>query len=165
MNPDRTGKIQKLGRLRWVLRVAVLGTGVGIGCTIGLGLYTFYYAKGASYLTNDSKACNNCHIMNEQYDGWLKGSHRAVANCNDCHAPHSFIGKYLTKASNGFWHSYAFTTGFFHEPIRISDRNRRITEATCRHCHAEIVHAIDFSLDSQKPISCVQCHQGVGHAH
>jgi cytochrome c nitrite reductase small subunit len=60
--------------------------GVSIGMAIGLGVYTFVYAKGASYLTNNPASCANCHIMNEQYDGWLKSSHRAVATCNDCHA-------------------------------------------------------------------------------
>jgi cytochrome c nitrite reductase small subunit len=38
--------------------------------------------------------------MNEQYEGWMKSSHRAVATCNDCHMPSNFLGKYATKASN-----------------------------------------------------------------
>jgi len=76
-----------------------------VGLILGLGVYTFGYAKGWSYLTNDSRACANCHVMNEQYDGWLKGSHRSVAVCNDCHVPHDFIGKYWTKTRNGMVHS------------------------------------------------------------
>ena len=95
-----------------------------VGIALGLGAYTFAYAKGWSYLTNDPRACANCHVMNEQYDGWLKGSHRSVAVCNDCHMPHDFVGKYVTKARNGFWHSYYFTLGGFHEPIQITARNR-----------------------------------------
>ena len=81
-----------------------------LGMALGLGAYTFAYAKGWSYMTNDPRACANCHVMNEQYDGWLKSSHRSVAVCNDCHVPHNFVGKYVTKATNGFWHSYYFTT-------------------------------------------------------
>jgi cytochrome c nitrite reductase small subunit len=84
--------------------------GIAIGVVVGLGVYTFVYAKGASYLMNDPASCVNCHIMNEQYDGWLKSSHRAVATCNDCHMPANFLGKYATKASNGFWHSFYFTS-------------------------------------------------------
>ena len=80
-----------------------------MGATIGIGGYTFIYAKGASYLGHDSSACANCHIMRDQYDGWIKGSHRAVAECNDCHAAHDLLGKYSTKAINGFRHSLAFT--------------------------------------------------------
>ena len=103
-----------------------------LGVAVGLGLYTFVYAKGWSYLTNDPKACANCHVMNEQYDGWLKGSHRSVAVCNDCHVPHNLVGKYYTKARNGFWHSFYFTTQTFHEPIRATPGSRRVTEAACR---------------------------------
>ena len=54
--------------------------GIAIGMAIGLGVYTFVYAKGASYLTNNPASCANCHVMNEQYEGWLKSSHRAVAS-------------------------------------------------------------------------------------
>jgi cytochrome c nitrite reductase small subunit len=97
--------------------------GIAIGLAVGLGVYTFVYAKGASYLMNDPASCANCHIMKEQYDGWLKSSHRAVATCNDCHTPANFLGKYATKASNGFCHSFYFTTGGFHEPIQIKKRN------------------------------------------
>ncbi len=75
------------------------------GLTLGLGIFTFVYAKGGAYLTNDPAACANCHVMQEQYQGWLKGSHRSAAVCNDCHAPAGFIGKYATKAINGYFHS------------------------------------------------------------
>ena len=44
-----------------------------------LGVYTFAYARGWSYLTDNPAACANCHVMREQFDGWLKSSHRAVA--------------------------------------------------------------------------------------
>jgi cytochrome c nitrite reductase small subunit len=67
------------------------------GLVAGLGAYTFIYAKGYSYMTNDPKACNNCHIMNEQFDGWAKSSHKKVAACNDCHTPHDFFGNTLRK--------------------------------------------------------------------
>jgi cytochrome c nitrite reductase small subunit len=46
----------------------LLIAGVVFGLLVGLGLYTFVYAQGASYLTNDPAACVNCHVMNEQYN-------------------------------------------------------------------------------------------------
>ena len=64
-----------------------------LGVTFGLGAYTFAYAKGWSYVTDNSAACANCHIMNEQYDGWTKSSHRSVAVCNDCHVPARLPGQ------------------------------------------------------------------------
>jgi len=103
--------------------------------------------------------------MREQYDGWLKSAHRAVATCNDCHTPASFLGKYGAKASNGFWHSFYFTTGSFHEPIQIKDRNLKITEQACQKCHTEITQAIagSHTAGDGGSVSCVRCHRSVGH--
>jgi cytochrome c nitrite reductase small subunit len=36
------------------------------GLFLGLGAYTFLYAKGYSYLTNNPAACANCHVMQGQ---------------------------------------------------------------------------------------------------
>ena len=135
-----------------------------VGVALGLGAYTFAYAKGWSYLTNDPRACANCHVMNEQYDGWLKGSHRSVAVCNDCHVPHSVAAKYWTKARNGFWHSYYFTTGGFPEPIQASARSREIAESACLHCHEAVVQAMGTPAHAgSREISCIRCHGSVGH--
>jgi len=135
-----------------------------LGVTLGLGAYTFAYAKGWSYVTDNSAACANCHIMTEQYDGWTKSSHRSVAVCNDCHVPHDFLGKYATKARNGFWHSYYFTTGNFPEPIRATPRSRSIAETNCRRCHEPVVEAMGTPAHAgSREISCVRCHGSVGH--
>jgi cytochrome c nitrite reductase small subunit len=164
-----------MARMRpWALAAAIL-----IGTAAGLGAFTFGYARGYSYLTNDPAACANCHIMWEHHDAWAKGSHHAVATCNDCHTPHNLVGKYIVKARNGFWHSFYFTTGTYPDPIRITARNHEVTEHACRYCHAEITEAIDHgpgtvsSGDGQaaadggghssEPISCVRCHRYVGH--
>jgi cytochrome c nitrite reductase small subunit len=142
-----------------------LGVSVAIGVAVGIGGFTFAYAKGASYMTDDPAACANCHVMNDQYSGWLKSSHHTVAVCNDCHTPHGFVGKYTAKALNGWHHSVAFTSGNFHEPIQIGPRNRAVTEQRCRTCHQTIVQAIDAHApaDSGKELSCIRCHSDVGH--
>ena len=147
----------------------------------GLGLFTFGYARGYSYLTNDPDACANCHIMREHHDAWRKGSHHAVATCNDCHTPHSLAAKYVVKARNGFWHSFYFTVGGYPDPLRITGRNREVTEHACRYCHAEITEAIDHGPGTigasngagggassplpgaAQPLSCIHCHRHVGH--
>lgn len=133
------------------------------GAAVGLGGYTFLYAKGASYLTNDPAACANCHVMEPYFAGWVKSPHRAVAVCNDCHTPPGLVPKYRTKAANGFWHSYAFTTGRFHEPLRIKPGNRRVTELACRKCHAELTAAIEGPHRPGQEIACLRCHDQVGH--
>jgi cytochrome c nitrite reductase small subunit len=149
----------------YLFRLIVMG--VGLGLAVGVGLFTFWYGKGASYLSNDPASCANCHIMNDQYNGWQKSSHKAVATCNDCHTPPDMVGKYSTKAWNGFWHSYYFTLGGFHEPIQITERNRQIAEQSCRTCHETMVHSITVSESSAaaEKVSCIACHRNVGHMH
>src|SRR5215467_7465745 len=143
----------------------LLGIGIAlvVGSAIGIGGYTFVYAKGASYLSNDPRSCANCHIMQDHLDGWIKSSHRSAATCNDCHTPAGLIPKYFTKADHGFFHSLAFTTGNFHEPIQMKERSRRVTEGACRRCHQDIVHDIEVVQTAGGTISCLRCHSNVGH--
>lgn len=145
---------------RWALAAAVVA-----GMVTGLGLFTFGYARGYSYLTNDPDACANCHIMREHHDAWMKASHHAVATCNDCHTPHTPVAKYVVKARNGFWHSFYFTVGGYPDPLRITGSNRDVTEQACRYCHEAITEAIDHSATggAAEPLSCVRCHRYVGH--
>jgi len=154
------------GSLRPQTRVTVLLATVialVLGAAGGLGSFTFVYAKGASYLGNDPNACANCHVMTDHLDGWYKSSHRSVATCNDCHTPAGFVPKYLTKAEHGFFHSLAFTTGEFHDPIQIKERSRRVTENSCRKCHSDIVRDIDTAPAHGGSVSCIRCHASVGH--
>ena len=146
-----------------ILKIAILGSALGLAA--GVGIYTFAYAKGWAYMTDNPAACANCHVMNQQYDGWIKSSHRGVAVCNDCHTPAGFVGKYSTKARNGFWHSYYFTTGGFEDNIRITPRSLEIAEESCRKCHQEVTSSIDAhaELKGSGQISCIRCHKSVGH--
>ncbi len=145
--------------------VVPLLLGIPLGLALGVGLYTFVYAKGAAYMTNDPKACANCHVMEEQYEGWMKSSHRHVAVCNDCHTPPGLVPKYFTKALNGFNHSLAFTTGRFPDRIQITGRNHSVTEASCIKCHEDITDGINGVRHSDAKVTCIQCHLSVGHAH
>lgn len=147
------------------MKAAVLLLALPLSVALGVGLYTFTYAKGGSYLTNDPRACANCHIMDDYYNAWVKGSHRSVAVCNDCHTPKGLVPKYVTKASNGFWHSFAFTTQRFPEHLRIKSHNREITEKRCRSCHQAIVDAIEPAMSHRqvRTLACTKCHGDVGH--
>ena len=143
--------------------VLILAIVVGLGA--GVGAYTFVYARGYSYVTNDPQACANCHIMRAHYDAWTRASHRSVAVCNDCHTPPGLVPKYMTKAQNGFWHSFYFTTGRFPDPIQITPRNHDITELACRKCHADVTASIDplHASTPQGGLQCTKCHNEVGH--
>lgn len=137
---------------------------VGVGALGGIGLYTFRFAEGLSYLSNDPKACMNCHVMREHYDSWVKSSHRLAATCNDCHVPHSFPEKYFTKMDNGWHHSKAFTLQNFREPIRIRRSNLLTLQHNCVHCHAAQVGDIAGHRDVEEGTArCTDCHRSVGH--
>lgn len=155
MGARRTEPRTLVGRL-------ALATAALLGAGAGLGAVTFVYGEGASYLVDNPASCANCHVMQAHYDGWLASSHKDVATCNDCHlSPHP-IGKWVTKADNGFFHSLAFTTGQFPDPIRIKPRNRAVTQAACLKCHADVFHP---SGAADPSLLCVHCHTDVGHAH
>ncbi|MFO7180470.1 MAG: cytochrome c nitrite reductase small subunit [Pseudomonadota bacterium] len=152
-------------RGRGAARALIVALVVMTGIALGLGTTTFVYAEGASYLVDSPKACANCHVMNEQFEGWQASSHHGVATCNDCHAPHDdVVGKLWVKATNGFWHSFYFTTGTFHDPIRITPRNRAVTQGACRSCHGAIVENIDAHPFGEE-LDCIGCHRSVGHLH
>ena len=102
--------------------------------------------------------------MRPQLDSWVKSSHHSVATCNDCHLPHDDIGKWLTKADNGFFHSLAFTTLDFPEPIQIKPRNRRVTQGACLACHADYVQHLLPAQAGGHMVICAHCHGDVGHA-
>jgi len=134
-----------------------------IGGVVGLGLFTFTFAQGASYFSDDPTSCVNCHIMRDQYDGWNHGSHTNVATCNDCHTPHtSMVAKYAVKGLNGFRHSAAFTLGNFHEPIRITTLNYNVARGSCLYCHEAITAEMNH-VGSDEPTDCLLCHARVGH--
>ena len=147
-------------RSRTLIVAAVL-----LGGCLGVGAFTFRYAEGLAYMSNDPKVCINCHIMNDEYEAWAKSGHHHVAVCNDCHTPHTLVGKYTTKAINGWNHSKAFTLQNFHEPIQITARNQGILQENCIRCHREFVHEaiIAPSGSDEAAPYCVRCHRTVGH--
>ena len=135
-----------------------------LGLLAGIGGFTFLYAEGLSYMSDNPEVCANCHIMQPQYDSWQKASHHTVATCVDCHLPHGFIRKYLAKAENGYHHSRAFTFQDFHEPIMIQAKASRILQENCLQCHGALVHRqIARAGDPTDEVRCVHCHSSVGH--
>ena len=153
-------------KARWRVGVgrAALALAVLLGVLMGLGLYTFTYGKGFSYFSTDPRACVNCHIMQDQFNSWQKGTHHHAAKCIECHLPHDFVPKMIAKTDNGWRHSKAFTLQDFHEPIQITPRNAEILQENCVRCHGEFVHNLTRgSTTAEDAVKCVQCHRGVGH--
>ena len=142
----------------------ILALVCALGVPVGVGGFTFIYAKGFSYLSSDPKACVNCHVMNEQYDAWVKSGHRHTATCVECHLPHQGLTKWMAKADHGFRHSVAFTLQNFKEPIAITPRDRVLVQANCVRCHGSFVHAVFRSPGpAREELDCMHCHAGAGH--
>ena len=135
-----------------------------LGVLVGLGAYTFHSARGASYLSDESETCLNCHVMREHFESWTRSSHHAVAACNDCHTPHGFTGKWLVKATNGFHHSLAFTVGEYPTNLRIKESNAAVTQRACVDCHQAMVGPVHVSEGGDE-LSCASCHRSVGHLY
>lgn len=137
-----------------------------LGVCAGVGAYLFFYSYAYSYVSNAPEVCINCHIMQEQYDSWVKSSHQSVAVCNDCHTAPGIVTKWISKAENGLWHSKGFTFNDFHEPIQIRDINKNVLQTNCLHCHHDFLAVSNeaHSWDSESGFYCVRCHKAVGHA-
>jgi cytochrome c nitrite reductase small subunit len=157
-----------------VMRSTIAATVLGAlaGAFAGAVCYTAEYAKATSYLSNDPKACVNCHIMNEQYDGWSRSAHHARATCNDCHVPHeSIFAKYYVKAEHGYRHSKRFTLQNFHEPIQINPASRDVVIDNCVRCHETMTREIRLDAPNRAAhgagvsggIDCIHCHASVAH--
>lgn len=144
------------------IKLHTLGLLASLGILFGLGAYTFSYAEGASYFSDDPNACINCHVMQEQFDAWNRDSHHAVATCNDCHTPHDFPDKWVSKGINGWNHSWVFTTGDFPNTIHIREFNADIVQENCVECHQTMVSNVHHDGDAPE-LACVSCHSNVGH--
>lgn len=136
-----------------------------VGVMLGIGFFTFHFAEGLSYFSNDPNACANCHIMQDYIDSWLKSTHHTRAVCNDCHMPSNPVSKLVTKAENGWNHSVKFTLQTFREPIRIRTANATRVQENCVKCHEGLVHDVRLvtARADAAELTCVRCHAGVGH--
>lgn len=165
--------MNKLRRLLTILRppkewrfvVTIL-----LGIFIGLLLFVLHAARATSYLSDDPKACVNCHVMAPQYATWERGSHGRVTTCNDCHVPQdNFINKYLFKASDGLRHSYMFTFRLEPQVIQIKHAGKKAVQQNCIRCHSNVIHPISLRAISNKKIIeeedkyCWDCHRETPH--
>jgi cytochrome c nitrite reductase small subunit len=155
---------------RGLIAAAILGALVGMFG--GATAYTAHFASATSYLSEDPKACINCHIMNDQYNSWSSSPHHDRASCNDCHVPHDTLAhKFYVKAEHGYRHSKGFTFQDFHEPIQITKASRDVVVDNCVRCHDSMTHEIrtaaangrEDSAGISGGVDCIHCHSSVAH--
>lgn len=141
-----------------------------LGVLTGLLLVTFHISNAASYISDDPKACVNCHIMAPFYATWERGSHGRVTVCNDCHVPQDNVfRKYYFKASDGARHATMFTLRLEPQVIRIHKAGRDAVQANCVRCHENVIHPVSLrGFSDKKTIEsdetyCWDCHREVPH--
>ena len=146
-----------------IKRVLSVVAAVLVGMVIGIGIFGVGYSELPSYFSTDPKNCTNCHVMQEQYDAWAKGSHKNVATCDDCHLPHdSVVNKLLVQAEDGLLHGYKFTTGTYPDNIVIRQSSLDVVNSTCLYCHGIMTSSM-HATKAGETITCTHCHENVGH--
>lgn len=147
-----------------------LPAAIAIGAMIGLGFYAIHLSRLTSYMSDDPKACINCHVMTPHYMTWENSSHREVASCNDCHVPHDNVfNKYYFKAKDGAYHSYVFTTRTEPEVIRAKEASVKVIHDNCIRCHLDQVTdaktdgLVAHHTENRTERLCWDCHKGVPH--
>lgn len=134
------------------------------GCLVGMGLYVGIISNAASYLSDDPKACVNCHIMRPQYASWSHSSHGRVTTCNDCHVPHDSVArKYWFKANDGLRHSTLFTLRAEPQVIKAKEEAKEVIQENCIRCHQDQVFRVAGDVHSAGDRKCIECHREVPH--
>lgn len=150
---------------KWKFPVIILS-----GIVVGFAVFIFYISNAASYLSDDPRACVNCHVMRPQYATWLHGSHGRDTNCNDCHVPHNnIVNKYLFKAQDGLRHASMFTFRLEPQVIQIKQAGKETVQANCIRCHENNIHPVSLRSITNAMVSnngkryCWDCHREVPH--
>jgi cytochrome c nitrite reductase small subunit len=141
------------------MKIAVLIGTIAFLLVLGVGLYVTDFT---AYLGNNPTTCNNCHVMDAVYESWYHGSHKAWANCNDCHTPHALIPKYLVKAQSGYHHVTAFVFGHIPDAIRAKESSREVVQENCVRCHLDTIENINEGMAASDRM-CFDCHRSVAH--
>ncbi len=143
---------------------------VASGMLVGFGALAIHVGNATSYLSDDPKACMNCHVMAPQFATWERSSHARVTVCNDCHVPHdNLVSKFLFKAMDGARHSFMFTFRMEPQVIRIHDAGASVVQENCIRCHTHQTQNVKekfVTLDEVKHGGgklCWDCHRETPH--
>lgn len=140
---------------------------IALGVFVGMGFYAFYVSNAPSYLSDNPRTCVNCHVMAPQYATWSHSSHREVANCNDCHVPHTnFFSHYFFKAKDGLRHATIFTLRKEPQVIFIKEAGIGVVQQNCVRCHSQLFSGRDVSEYQKthyKDRLCWECHRETPH--
>lgn len=136
---------------------------LALGVFAGLVAGTAHVSRATSYLSDDPRACINCHIMTPEYASWERGSHGRVANCNDCHVPHDNIArKYFFKAKDGARHATMFTLRMEPQVIKMHEAGQKVVMENCLRCHGNLFSGTGSSIAGPKGLASAAVHKDDG---
>jgi cytochrome c nitrite reductase small subunit len=142
--------------LNWPLLIGLLALVAALG--------VFAWATDApAYAGTAPETCNNCHVMDSQYENWFHAPHQAWATCADCHIPHdNFFAYWFYKGKSGMRDVYSFVTLGYPDAIRANAETKRIVQDNCIRCHLDTVEVM---LTGPMPLdrNCWDCHRSVAH--
>lgn len=151
--------------LKWRAPVIII-----LGIILGLGAQIGVISNAPSYLTDNPKACVNCHIMNSYYSSFEHSSHARDLVCNDCHVPHdNIIRKYWFKANDGLRHATIFTLRKEPQAIMIKDAGKGVVQENCIRCHSKQISEVSAGqmtialAKKGEGMLCWDCHREVPH--
>ncbi|KAF0106904.1 MAG: cytochrome c-type protein [Anaerolineaceae bacterium] len=142
--------------LNWPLLIGLLAF------VLAMGIFA-WAADAPAYAGTAPETCNNCHVMDSQYENWFHAPHQAWATCADCHIPHdNFFAYWLYKGESGMRDVYSFTTLGYPEAIRANDETIGIVQENCIRCHLDTVEGM---VTGPQPLdrNCWDCHRSVAH--
>ena len=133
-----------------------------VAAVIALGYFAFV-TDAAAYGGSAPETCNNCHVMDSEYENWYHAPHEKWTECVDCHLPHDNIAVYyLEKGRQGMKDVYAFTTGSIPVSIRANEKSKDIIQSNCIRCHKDTVENIVMGPQAFERY-CWDCHRNVAH--
>ena len=136
-----------------------------VGLTVlfaALGFFA-WVTDAPAYLGHEPATCNNCHVMDSQYENWYHAAHERSATCTDCHLPHqNIVSYYLYKGYSGMKDVFSFTFKTYPVAIRATQQTDKIIQANCIRCHNDTVENI---VAGPQPFdrNCWDCHRSVAH--
>jgi nitrate/TMAO reductase-like tetraheme cytochrome c subunit len=140
--------------------------------------------------TGTNEFCTSCHEMKIPEKEYLTSAHAVnstgvVAECHDCHIPHSYPRKLFLKAKAGILDAYGHLTGKIDTPEKYEAHRKEMAQsewarmkandsAECRNCHKIVFDekslakqkksgARDHRKGIEEGKTCIDCHTGLVH--
>jgi len=137
-----------------------------IGIVILLAALGFFaWATDAlEYMGHEPETCNNCHVMDSQYENWYHAPHERWATCADCHIPHDNVVAYwFYKGKSGMKDVFSFVTHSYPAAIRANAETIDIVQENCIRCHIDTVESMLTAGQQPFDRNCWACHRSVAH--